>query len=140
MTLSCVLYLRTSLNLLEPSTTEIWMQVIQGYHGLYYYASEFWVQHLQFYLSLHGILDHPLCSALINLLSFQKRPLTETFEAKLHDHEFSNPIIASLSGMKFVPEIRTLATELLAFRAMVSLSKNRKRIWKVSCLKLIDPS
>jgi hypothetical protein len=73
---------------------------------------------------LQGILDYALCLALKKLLLFQKRPLAESFESKLHDDELLNPIMACLSGLKYVPEIQRLATELLVFRAMVSLEED----------------
>lgn len=120
-----MLYLPTSLILLGPSTTEIWLQVIVGFHGLYYYASKFWIEHLRLYLISNGTLeDHSLHSALKRLLLFQKRPLTEDFEAKMSNREFSAPIRERLSGLKSLPEVQIFAEELLVFRATMSLEED----------------
>ena len=57
MSLSCVLYLASSLNFVDPSVAEpeIRDQVLHGFHELLLYACDHWLDHLQ------ALADRPTC-------------------------------------------------------------------------------
>jgi hypothetical protein len=55
---ACITYLNTTHYFRDPNTSEdsLRLQVVKGFHGLYHYASNFWLKHLLQYAKVLFIL------------------------------------------------------------------------------------
>lgn len=91
--LSCVLYLPSSLDLVDPRCTEyeIRSRIGQGFHDLHLYANDYWLDHLQ------ALLDSPV-GTYSNEADLA--PLREALERLAITHNE----LAALKGWKFKNE------------------------------------
>ena len=123
MGLSCVLYLISSFDLIDPrySEHETQSKVLNGLYDMHLYASDHWCEHMLHVAQAAKHLSRDPLLALNKWLSklthLHEEALINNGRAKPDDYEHSDPAIDGVLATSDIPHAsRALISDLLVFR------------------------
>ncbi|KAH7355340.1 hypothetical protein BKA65DRAFT_395437 [Rhexocercosporidium sp. MPI-PUGE-AT-0058] len=139
---ACVCYLNSSLSLLPgrcPREDQI-ESVIDGFHGLFHYASQFWYMHLNEYCKGEGNqqvqLPEAMRAQLVKLLLFRKETdLTENAVSHVQPYEAEVSSIG-YATLDEIPGIKELILDISHFRSRLKdecAGKSPQELSSISC-------